>query len=65
VSIRNANIALVVFAAVLFTGVFLFRNAGEGPQQIVMLVALVVGFGTLTFLDARDDRREQREERDQ
>jgi hypothetical protein len=64
-SIRNANIALAVFAVVLFSGAFLFRNSGEGPNQIVMLVSLVIGFGTLTFLDARDDRREKHSKRDQ
>lgn len=57
---RNANIALAVAAVVLFAGVFLFRNAGEGPLQIVMLVTLVVGFGTLTYLDAREERQRKR-----
>lgn len=57
---RNANIAVAIAAVIIFGGAFLFRHAGEGALQIVMLVALVAAFGTVNALDARDRHRQKR-----
>lgn len=55
--LRNVHIALAVGTVVLIVGCYLFRNSGEGALQMVALAMLVIGFGTLGFLDARDERR--------
>ncbi|HEU5141529.1 MAG TPA: hypothetical protein VFU04_00055 [Solirubrobacterales bacterium] len=49
----------------VFIGGFLVRNAGEAAMQLVGLATLVVTFGTLALLNARDGRRQKRAERDQ
>ncbi len=59
--LRNAHIALAVLVAILLVGGFIVRDAGEAAMQLIGLAALIVGFATLFFLNARQDRRERRE----
>jgi uncharacterized membrane protein YfcA len=65
IDLRNANIAIAVGAVVVFVGGFLARDAGEGAMQLVGLLTLAATFGTLFGLNARDERRKRREDRDQ
>lgn len=57
---RNPNIAVAVMAVIIFGGGFIVRNSGEGAMQLVGLLALIIGFGTLFYLEERDDRRGKR-----
>jgi hypothetical protein len=59
-NLRNANISAAVGAVVLFVGVYLFRHAGEGVLQLILVVSWIVMFGTLAVLNARDDRQRRR-----
>ncbi|HYP55090.1 MAG TPA: hypothetical protein VEQ41_02150 [Solirubrobacterales bacterium] len=48
---------------VAVVGTVLVRNASEGVTQLLGLAILGATFGTLIFLNARDERRERREGR--
>jgi hypothetical protein len=63
--LRNPNIAVAVGAVVLVSGILLFRDAGEGAMQMVIIAMFVAIFGTLALLDARDERHEGRRRRSQ
>ena len=65
IDLKNPHIALAVSTVVVVIGAVLFHDDGEGAMQLVALVGLVVMFGTLFALDARDDRRQKRHERSQ
>ena len=58
--LRNANIAIAVGAVIVVIGGFLVRNDGDAAMQLVGLGAWIVGFCTLTFLNAKEHRRERR-----
>lgn len=60
--LRNAHIALAAGMIVLFVGGFLVRNAGEDAMQLIGAAVLIVSFGTLFALNARDGRRRERRE---
>ena len=63
--LRIAHIAIAVGGAVAFVGGFLVRDAGEGPMQVVGVATFVAAFGTAFLLNAREERRERRAERNQ
>jgi hypothetical protein len=58
--LRNANISIGVAAVILFAGVYLFRDASDEVLQAVLAISWVAAFGTLAFLNARDERRGKR-----
>jgi hypothetical protein len=60
--LRNANIGLAVGIAVLLVGLLLFRHAGEGALQIVVLATLISAFGTCLLLEEREYRRRGRDQ---
>lgn len=56
--VRYANMGLSVAFVILLVGGILLRDAGEGPQGALGLVAFAVGFSVYHFLDERAKRRE-------
>lgn len=56
-NLRNANISALLGTSLLLVGVYCFRHASEGVLQLVLVVSWIVMFGTLSLLNARDDRR--------
>jgi hypothetical protein len=61
-SLRNGNIGISVAAVILFGGGFLLRHSDKGLLQFLALVALFAALGTAHLLDARDERRERRDQ---
>lgn len=57
--LRNANISVAVGSVILVVGGYVFRNSGEGPLLIVVLVAWIAMFWILGSLNERDERREK------
>jgi hypothetical protein len=57
---RYANIAILVGAIILFGGVLLFHDAGEGAMQLVALVGFFFPFVVLHGLDERAKKRDRR-----
>jgi hypothetical protein len=58
--VRYANIGLAVAFVILLVGGILLRDAGEGPQGALGLVAFVACFAVYHFLDERAKRRGDR-----
>lgn len=54
-SFRNANIGLATSVAVLIVGTIIFHDS-ESAMEALALLALVVAFGVLFFLEWRDER---------
>jgi hypothetical protein len=65
VDLKKAHTAVAVGVVVLVIGGLLFRDAGEGAMQLVVLATLIATFGTLTLLFEREDRQRNRPKRDQ
>jgi hypothetical protein len=59
-NLRNANISVGVAAVILFSGVYVFRDASDEVLQTVLAISWVGAFGTFAFLNARDERRGKR-----
>lgn len=58
--IRYANIGIAVATAFIVIGVFLLRDAGDAVLQAIGLTGFVLGAVVYRGLDARDQRRRQR-----
>jgi len=60
--IRNANIGIAVAVAFLVPSVLLFKDAGQAVVQAIGLFGFFLGMAVMAFLDARDWRRQQRDQ---
>jgi hypothetical protein len=60
--VRYANIGIAVAFVILLTGGILLRDAGEGPQGALGLVAFVACFFVYHTLDERAKRRNKRDQ---
>jgi hypothetical protein len=56
---RNIYISLCASLCTLFPGAFLLRDAGEGPNFLLLIVTFATAFTVLHKLDDRQRRREQ------
>jgi hypothetical protein len=56
--VRYANIGFAVSMVVLFGGVLVFRNSGDGALGAVAIATFLTAFGVYHFLDERAKRRE-------
>jgi hypothetical protein len=58
ISLRNANIGLLVCVLVMAIGTAVFdgRNASDVEEQIIVWGSLAAGFATLFVLDYRQER---------
>ena len=61
-SLRNANIGIAWGAVVLVVGTFFFHDS-EGAMEVLALVATVLTFGVLFFLEWRDERAQGKRSR--
>ncbi len=60
--IRNANIGIAVAVAFLVPSVLLFKDAGQAVVQAIGLIGFFLGMAVMAFLDARDWRRQKRDQ---
>lgn len=58
---RNAHISLAIGSTILLAGAYFFHDS-EGPLAIAVLIALFATFWTLASLNARDERRRERDQ---
>lgn len=56
---RNIYIALFACACVFVPGAFLLRDAGDGPNLVLEILAFATAFTVLHRLDDRQRRRER------
>jgi uncharacterized membrane protein YfcA len=58
--VRYAKIGLAVGTVFVFTGAFLFRNAGDEALEAVALLGFILTFSVYHGLDERNKRRKRR-----